>query len=390
MLFNRKIQNFDFLLFALVIALTVFGIIAIGSATHINWVVEGKNYIEFRNQIIFFVLGIVVLVAVAAIDYNFLQQFFWVAYIANILMLILVLLIGDSANGAQRWLEVGTIRLQPSEFSKVVMIFCNAAMISKYWDRINEFKILMLLGAFAFAPIFLILLQPSLSTSLVVLVVFLFQIFVAGVAAKYIYTTIAVAAPAVVVFFLDIRSENSFIVNFFKNFAGGKFEYQITRILANQDKAGNVDAINYQISKSVRAIGSGKFSGRGLYGGTLNKLSYLPEQHNDFIFSVIGEEFGFIGSVLVIFVILIIILRCVQAANKSLDLFGCLICMGVAGMLAFQTFVNIGVATAVLPTTGMALPFISAGGSSLLTNMIAIGLVLNVRLKTEKSLFKGD
>ena len=145
----------------------------------------------------------------------------------------------------------------------------------------------------------------------------------------------------------------------------------------------------YQTEKAINAIGAGQLHGKGLYQGTLNQLSYLPEPHNDFIFSVIGEEFGFIGCVIVLLLLLFIIFRCILIAVSIRDLFSQLIVVGVAGMIAFQTFVNVGVATGIMPNTGMSLPFVSYGGSSMWTNMAAIGLVLNIGMKRSKSLFEG-
>ena len=231
-------------------------------------------------------------------------------------------------------------------------------------------------------PIILIQKQPSLSASLVILAIFLILIFCAGLNYKYILSALAVIIPLGTALIIDILREPHIWVDKILD------TYQINRILAFLDPSSDPDTY-YQTMKSINAIGSGQLQGKGLFEGTLNQLSYLPEPHNDFIFSVIGEEFGFIGCIFVLAVLLFIIFRCVIIALSARDTFSQLIATGVAGMLAFQTFVNIGVATGILPNTGMSLPFVSYGGSSMWTNMVAIGLVLNIGRQRSKTLFEG-
>ena len=239
------------------------------------------------------------------------------------------------------------------------------------------------LCALVIVPVILVFVQPALSASLVILFIFCVQMFVAEIDYRFIGKILIIVVPIVAVIVLDsIREDPIFVDLIFK-------DYMITRIkdLVIQDPSSET---YYQTMKSISAISSGQLTGKGLYQGTLNQLSYLPEPQNDFIFSVIGEEFGFIGCMVVLGLLFFIIIRCILIAMESRDMKERLIASGVAGMLIFQTFVNVGVATGIMPNTGMSLPFVSSGGSSLWTNMAAIGLVLNIDLRRSRTLFEGE
>jgi rod shape determining protein RodA len=191
--------------------------------------------------------------------------------------------------------------------------------------------------------------------------------------------------PIAVILYIDLRSESHRLLNMLVKI-GVIEQYHIKRLLplVSPDMSS---ADYYQTKNSIWAIGSGQLRGKGLYNGTINQLSYLPESHNDFIFSVVGEEFGFLGCLGVLGVMFVIISRCIKIAHNAIDLFGKLLVSGVVGMLLFQTFVDVGVATGLLPNTGMPLPFMSYGGSSMWVDMIAIGLVLNVGINKPKTMF---
>ena len=377
---KAKFQNLDKWLVAAVCALSVFGIICIGSALHVNL---GEDPSSYYSQMVFFASGLVIMFAVAFFDMDYLSRFDKALYIVNILLLVAVILVGSSSNNAVRWIKIGPVRLQPSEFSKVIMIFCMANFIDKKKDSINNISILARLCALVIVPVILVFIQPALSASLVILFIFCVQMFVAEIDYRFIGKILIVIVPVVAVIVLDsIREDPIFVDLIFK-------DYMITRIrdLVIQDPGSET---YYQTMKSISAISSGQLTGKGLYQGTLNQLSYLPEPQNDFIFSVIGEEFGFIGCMMVLALLFFIIVRCIFIAMESRDMKERLIAAGVAGMLIFQTFVNVGVATGIMPNTGMSLPFISSGGSSLWTNMAAVGLVLNIDLRRSRTLFEGE
>ena len=377
---KAKFQNLDKWLVAAVCVLSIFGIICIGSALHVNLGEDPSNY---YSQMVFFATGLVIMFIVAFFDIDYLSRFDRTLYIVNILLLVAVILVGSSSNNAVRWIKIGPVRLQPSEFSKVIMIFCMANFVDKKKDSINNISILARLCALVIVPVILVFVQPALSASLVILFIFCVQMFVAEIDYRFIGKILIIVVPIVAVIVLDsIREDPIFVDLIFK-------DYMITRIkdLVIQDPSSET---YYQTMKSISAISSGQLTGKGLYQGTLNQLSYLPEPQNDFIFSVIGEEFGFIGCMVVLGLLFFIIIRCILIAMESRDMKERLIASGVAGMLIFQTFVNVGVATGIMPNTGMSLPFVSSGGSSLWTNMAAIGLVLNIDLRRSRTLFEGE
>ena len=376
---KRIFSSLDYWLIVFVFALCVFGIVCIGSATHINL---GESSSVYNTQIMWFIIGIFLMFATIFVNYKFFSRFYLLIYWVMIALLIAVLFFGRNVNGATRWLYFGSIGIQPSEFSKIVMLFCLAKLIDKNQHQINNIKVLTLAFVLFAIPIALIQKQPSLSASLVLLAILAVQLFVSGLDYKYIGVVLLIVLSAVFFVFWDIQNETPLIVD--KVLAN----HQIIRL---QTFLNPVEGSNeyYQTIKSINAIGSGQLSGKGLYQGTLNQLSYLPEPHNDFIFSVIGEEFGFIGCISVLILEFLIVFRCILIAMNCRDLFSQLIVTGIAGMIAFQTFVNTGVATGILPNTGMSLPFVSYGGSSMMANMIAIGLVLNIGCKHSKSLFEG-
>ncbi|MCI1931633.1 MAG: rod shape-determining protein RodA [Clostridia bacterium] len=375
---KKYCQYLDWWLIAAVVAVSIFGIIVIGSATHINL---GESKSLYYSQMVWFAIGLVIMFLMTKINLEFFSGITTPIYILNVLLLIAVLFIGSSAKGATRWIYFGPLGIQPSEFSKIIIIFCLAKVIDKNKDEINNKIVLLKIFIYVMIPIMLIKKQPSLSASLVLLIIFITELFVSGVRYKYIFTVLLIFIPIVAFIVFDVTRTNHIIVNKVLN------DYQISRIATFIHPVRGSDEY-YQTLKSISAIGSGQFMGKGLYQGTLNQLSYLPEPHNDFIFSVIGEEFGFIGCIAVLALLFFIIFRCSLIAMSSRDKFSQLIVSGIIGMFAFQTFVNTGVATGILPNTGMSLPFVGYGGSSMWTNMAAIGMVLNVGLKRSKSLFE--
>ena len=376
---KKQFSNLDFLLITAICILSIFGIICIGSATHINL---GEDPSNFYKQIVWFAIGIALMLIASIVDYESISRFYVLFYILNILLLLAVLVLGTNAKGATRWIAIGPVNVQPSEFAKLIMIFFLSKFLTKKQEQINHIPTLLLICTSVAIPVILIQKQPSLSASLVLLAILCITLFVAGIDFKIIRLVLYILIPAVAFVLWDVSREVPLIMDKILK------PHQFTRILTFVDPTRDMSSY-YQTEKAINAIGAGQLHGKGLYQGTLNQLSYLPEPHNDFIFSVIGEEFGFIGCVIVLLLLLFIIFRCILIAVSIRDLFSQLIVVGVAGMIAFQTFVNVGVATGIMPNTGMSLPFVSYGGSSMWTNMAAIGLVLNIGMKRSKSLFEG-
>lgn len=374
---KRHWNTLDFTLIFLVCILIGMSIVVIGSALHINL---GSDAEELKKQIIFFILGLVLMGFATVIDYNFIGKFYIFIYVINIILLLAVWVLGKEVNGGTRWIQIGGFNLQPSEFAKIMMILFLSKLLDKNKEKINNIFVLIIVLTLGLSPVLLVYNQPSLSASLVIVAILLIELFVAKINYKYIFTAGALGLGVVSFVFWDIQRAVPILTDKILK------PHMIKRILSFIHPEKDIDGA-YQTMKSISAIGSGQLYGKGLYKGTLSQLSYVPESHNDFIFSVIGEEFGFVGCMIVLSLLFLIILKCIIIATKAEDLYGRLIASGVAGMIAFQTFANIGVNTGFLPNTGMPLPFISYGGSSLWTNMMAIGLVLNVGTKRVKTFF---
>lgn len=365
---KAKFMNIDKWLVAAVCALCVFGIICVGSALHVNL---GEDASSYYSQMVFFVTGLVIMFIVAFFDLDYLSRFDRVLYVVNILLLVAVILVGQSSNNAVRWIGFGPVRIQPSEFSKVIMIFCMANFIDKKKDSINNISIVARLCALVIVPVVLVFVQPALSACLVILFIFCVQMFVAELDYRFIGKILIVTVPVVAVIILDsIREDPIFVDLIFK-------DYMITRIkdLVIQDPSSET---YYQTMKSISAISSGQLTGKGLYQGTLNQLSYLPEPQNDFIFSVICEELGFIGALLVIFLFVALLLRGIYVAWHAKDKFGSMLVVGVIVQVTLQAVLNIAVVTKTIPNTGISLPFFSYGGTSLLMLLGEMGVVLSV------------
>lgn len=373
---KRKLNNIDYVLLFCVFAIIIFGIVIIGSATKIN--VNGPVG-EFTNQMIWFGTGIILMIFAFFIDYEFLGKLYIGIYIFNLSLLIAVLIFGgDDGTNVKRWL----FGIQPSEFSKIFMIIYLAKVIDKFREKINNIGVLILICISVFIPVVLIRIQPSLSASLVLLAILATELFLGNINSKYIKIFLLIIIPVIILIYLDLLYNNHRVLDLFLE------PYHIKRLTSYVN--GDYSSPDlYQTKNSVWAIGSGQLGGKGLFNGTINQLNYLPESHNDFIFSVIGEEFGFLGCIGVLVIMCIIISRCISIAKEADDRLGMLIAGGVAGMLTFQTVVNVGVATGLLPNTGMPFPFLSYGGSSMWVNMISIGLVLNVKSKKKKIIFYG-
>ncbi len=368
MLKKYKLINYDFPLVIMVIGLTIFGIMAISSAD--------PSFVS--KQTAGMIFGIVMMIFISLLDYSLIIKLYIPFYILNILLLGLVLSpLGSSTNGAQRWINLFGITFQPSEAAKILLILFYAQFIMKYKDKVKNFGfILICLGLLA-VPLGLIYAQPDLSTCIMVMMIFSSIIFVAGVNWKLVAFVLSVSIPTVLfVIYNAVQEESSFLK-----------DYQQRRILAwlHPEEYANAEA--YQTLNSMMAIGSGQLYGKGYNTNEISSVlngGFISESQTDFIFTVIGEEFGFVGGCLVVVLILSIALRCFLISMKAKDKAGEVIAVGIGAWIGFQGIINIGVATGVLPNTGLPLPFVSYGLTSLLTVYAGIGFVLNVRLQGNK------
>ena len=366
----QRIKYIDKTILGLVFLLFGIGMIAIASATRAN--ITG-DYSYVIKQGLWFVIGFAIMILIVLYDFSQFDENFRVfgaivLYIVNIALLVFVLFVGATAKGAERWIEIVGFRFQPSEFAKVIMIFCFAVFLSKSAESINKIWVLAINMILLLIPIILIIVQPSLSTGIIFIAIFAAQVFIAKIDYKYIIAGAVLLVIMLVAIELDAKQENPIFLK----------EYQAKRILALFEPGKYQKEEAYQTRKSVEAIGSGRFSGKGIYQGNLNKAEYLPEPHTDFIFSIIAEESGFLMCMIIIIAYMALIYKIVNISIGMTDKFKKFLIIGVAAMFAFQAFVNIGVVSGILPNTGMPLPLISYGGSSLITNMIALGMILNI------------
>ena len=368
MLKKRWLRRMDFKLIGASLAILLMSLVIIGSATHIN-TPSDERYWFVQRQGIFAILNIALAAFLMNFDYKMLQAYGKKLYIFNLVMLLAVMLIGHSALGAQRWIQIGPITLQPSEFSKIIMIVCMASILQDKIGKLNTVKDVLPVAAYVGVPFLLVLKQPDLGTSLVFMAIFIGMIFVCGVNLKLLGGT-----------FLAGLASMPILWHFLK-------EYQKLRILVFIDP--NVDPLGsgYHIIQSKIAIGSGMLFGKGLFSGTQSQLNFLPENHTDFIFAVVGEEFGFIGGALLLLLYLIVLWRGIEIAKDASDTFGRLLAVGITSMLAFHVLVNVGMTMGIMPVTGIPLPLMSYGVSSLTTNIMSIAILLNKQMRKQQLLF---
>jgi len=359
------IKNYNISLVVLVLMLSSLGIFLISLAQK-----EGERLLE--KQILGLVLGIMVALVVSIIDYHFISQFFVVLYIINIALLVAVKIKGVGAYGATRWLDLKYFTFQPSELGKVIMIIFLAKFFTLVKDKLNTFPVIIASIILMGIPILFVLSQPDLSSSLVFVFIFLAMIYAAGLSYKIIFPVLLIGIPLFLGLFWYVQQDYQVLLS-------PNQQIRVLSILHPEEYADTM----YQQENSIKVIGSGGLTGKFLDGGEEAILSdtYVPVSESDFIFSVAGEAFGFIGTFLILLIYILIIVKCLKIAHNASDYLGMLIAIGVACMFMFQVFVNIGVVTAILPNTGLPLPFLSYGLSSLVSSMIAVGLVLNISLQ---------
>ncbi|MEG0804943.1 MAG: FtsW/RodA/SpoVE family cell cycle protein [Lachnospiraceae bacterium] len=366
MLKKYHLKDYRFRLVIYVVTLTIIGIFVIGSA---------KESVQTKQEIGMLV-GIITMVIVSLIDYKFILKFSWLIYAFTIAILMIVKFFGDDAGGATRWIDFHGFRFQPSELAKILLILFFAYWFSKYEEKLNTWKILLLTIVFAAPPLLLILKQPDLSTTIVTAGIFAGMIFTAGLSYKIIGAILLVSIPGGIVFMSLVLKDGQNILEHF----------QYLRIMGwLQPEKFPETALQQQ--NSIMAIGSGQLWGKGLNNNVVASLkngNFITEPQTDFIYAIVGEELGFVGSAVVVILLFLIAFECILIAKKASTMAGRLIATGVATLISVQGFINMSVATGLLPNTGLPLPFVSYGLTSLLSLYIGIGLVLNVGLQPEK------
>ena len=359
------LRRMDFALLLASLGIVVMSLIIIGSATHINTPGEERYYFVQR-QGIFAIMNVAVAAFLMNFDYKMLHAYSKKFYIFNLVMLLAVMLVGQSALGAQRWISIGPISIQPSEFSKLIMIVCLASMLEERVGQLNTLEDLLPVAVYLGVPFLLVLKQPDLGTSLVFMAIFFGMIFVSGVRLKLLLGIFGAGIAAMPILWHFLK------------------DYQKMRIMVFMDP--NVDPLGsgYHIIQSKIAIGSGMLFGKGLFGGTQSQLNFLPENHTDFIFAVVG---GFVGAVFLLLLYLVVLWRGVQIARDAGDIFGRLLAVGITSMFAFHVLVNVGMTMGIMPVTGIPLPLMSYGVSSLTTNIMCIAILMNIQMRKQKLVF---
>ena len=364
---HYNIKDYRFSLVILVTILSVIGVFMVRSASPDLMV----------RQIMGVVLGLAAMVVISLIDYKWVLGLYWPLYGLNLVMLIAVPIFGTEANGAKRWLNLGFTQFQPSDLTKILMILFFARFLMDRKEKINSPKTLLQAFALILPSLILIYEQPNLSTTICIAALFCALIFLGGLTYRYILPVIAIIVPTVVILLaIAVQPNQPFLE-----------DYQQERILAWLDPEEYADDGAYQQLNSVMAIGSGQLSGKGYNNDETTSVkngNFVSEPQTDFIFAIIGEELGFVGCCVVIFLLLLIVIDCILIGLKAKDTGGRIICGGVASLIGIQSFINIGVATMVLPNTGLSLPFVSYGLTSLVCFFMGIGFVLNVGLQPNK------
>jgi rod shape determining protein RodA len=374
-----KFKNYDFKRYnyALLVIITILSII--GSFLIKQVEAEGENL--FMKQVAGFCAALIMVVVISLIDYHFISKFYIVLYLFNLVLLILVKVVGVTINYAQRWLDLGFMLFQPSELTKIIIIIFFAKLFTVFQHRINHALFLVISLISMGIPTYLILTQTDLSTSIVLSLIFLSILFCAGLSWKIILPVVIIGIPSFVGIFWYVQQDYQTLLS----------PYQQERILSILNPE-EYPELMYQQDNSVQAIGSGQLLGKRLTVGAEGFRGYrkVPISESDFIFSVAGEELGFIGSCIILVLFLLVVLLCLNTARRAADRLGMLIAVGIASWFAFQVFVNIGVATRLLPNTGIPLPFLSSGLSSLMSSMIAIGIIMNISLQPKKAGSRSD
>jgi rod shape determining protein RodA len=408
----RMLKLSDPWLWGAVGCLIFLSLLAIFSTTYASQIkIGGEPLLFVKRQFISLLLGVLGLGLCSYFDYRYLKKIAPILYGLTLLLLVLILFIGGEAHGAQRWVQLGLFSFQPSELSKIIMIIVLARYFSGQREMQNPLDALLLLTMVGM-PFLLIFKQPDLGTALVFLVILLGMLTSSGFSNKMLWVLVTpffslVLRPVltlwliyilvlVLVLFLTRASVWEWVLILGANIAVGIAvpfiwgmlkSYQQARIISFLNPGADPQGVGYHTLQSKIAIGNGGLIGTGLLKGSQTQLQFIPEQFSDFIFSAIGEEFGFLGAGLVLSCLAIIIWRAFVIAQNSVDRFGSLLASGIAVMIGFHTIANIGMTVGLLPVVGIPLPFVSYGGTALIMNLMALGILQNIYMRRQKLIF---
>lgn len=378
---NYKFKDYDFKLILYLCVITVLGILLVNSAQPDNT----------QKQLMGFIAGLAIMIILSFIDYHIWLKIWPVYYFLMIGLLIAVLVKGNVSLGAKRWFTLFGIRFQPSEAAKILLILFFAQFIMKFKERINQWYMILIMVVLAIPPVALIFKEPDLSTTIVFALIFLSILFLGEINYRYFIALAAVGIPAFIIVFLLLIQPDSVLVKRDDNH-GVVEGYQQLRVLAwlHPDEYELEEA--FQQQNSIMAIGSGQLTGKGLNNTGINSVkkgNFISEPQTDFIFTIAGEELGFVGSATIIILLMLITIECFIVAFKAADLPGRIIAGGMGAFIGFQSTINICVTTGLFPNTGIPLPFVSYGLTSLLVIYVGMGFVMNVRLQAQRK-FNND
>ncbi len=371
MIDRRLLRDFDWVMVALTVALAAVGALGVYSATH---GAEGGSPL-FHDHLRRLGVGIAALLVATMVDYHIILHYAWIAYGLGLAALLAVDVVGMVGMGAQRWLSLGIVSIQPSEFFKLALVL----VLARYFSGLRKpspfaWADVWPIAVAAGVPFLLVLKQPDLGTAMIIAGIFVIMIFVAGVEVR-LFAWAGGGGVAVAGALFGLNALGVF------NPLGFLHEYQLKRIRVFLNPDLDALGAGYHINQSKIAIGSGGFSGKGFLLGTQSGLNFLPQQHTDFIYSVTSGEGGFGGAVTVIVLMVLLILWAVQTARRARDFTGSLLVMGVATVFFLHCAINIGMTTGIMPVVGLPLPLLSYGGSSVLTTFTGIGLIMNVKMR---------
>lgn len=366
------LRHIDYALLLAVLGLITYGCVMIYSATHADPDLPSPFY-YVKVQMIAAVIGSVLLAAVTFIDYRGLRNYRMHIYIGVIVMILIVYIVGAEAKGGQRWIPLGFFNLQPSELAKIGMIVVLASFLADRSREDSDSRVTLYTLGFAALPALLVFLQPDFGTALVLGAITIALMFLSGTRMLHFAAMAAALASGLI---LVIKVLPWVGIQLLK-------PYQVDRLLVFLNPEHDPGGSGYHLLQSKIAIGSGMMTGKGLYQGTQTQLNFLPEHHTDFVFSVLGEELGFIGIAVLLALYVLVVWRALRICIISESLFGSLIAGGILSMLLFQVFVNIGMTIGIMPITGIPLPFVSYGGSSMVANLVAIGLLESIHVRSK-------
>lgn len=363
---KRGFKNLDISIIISTFLICIFSVLNVFSTTHSQF-----NFYYANLQIIWIVVGFILVGAIILIDDIKIKSYSAWIYWASVVLLLFNDITSKAVKGASSWIRIGSFAIEPGEFVRIGLILMLSKKIEDMDGEINNFKNLSVLAFYALIPIILIVIQPNIGLTLICFFITLGIFFISGLNIKIIYAGIIAAIPLS----LGIW------------FSGILKMYQKQRIISFLNPGAFEQDIAYQLTQSMTAIGSGGILGKGFLNGSLISGGFIPEVHTDFIFASVGEEWGFIGAVILIILYFVLISRIIKMSKESPTIMSRLVCIGVASSLLFSVFQNIGMTIGIMPISGITLPFMSYGGSSILANFISVGLVLSLGMKKSKISF---